>query len=53
MKTNKPIGICECCGIEIYDNEEYALIGGSYLCNYCGGDNGMSISKLKERGELK
>lgn len=44
----KLIGYCECCGIEIYECETYAKIDGLLYCDYCGGDDGFSISELKE-----
>ena len=53
QKRYKLLGICECCGIKIYSNEEYALVDGCYYCDYCGGDDGMTISELKQTYEYK
>lgn len=49
VSENKLIGVCECCGSEIYEGEEYAIIDGCYYCDYCGGEDGLTISELKEQ----
>lgn len=49
----KLIGICETCGTEIYEGDEYAEIDGCYYCDYCGGEDGLSISELKEQNRNK
>ena len=43
------IGTCECCGIRIYENDVYAKIDGKYYCDYCGGENGLTLSEMKEQ----
>ena len=47
----KVIGICECCGEEIREGERYAIIDGNYYCDYCGGEDGLSISEMDELNE--
>ena len=42
------LGYCECCGLEIHENDVYAKIDGNYYCDYCGGEDGLSISELQE-----
>lgn len=45
---NEFLGYCECCGVEIHENEEHTKIDGLLYCDYCGGSDGFSISELKE-----
>ena len=46
MEQNKLLGYCECCGIEIYENDVHTIIDGNYYCDYCGGEDGLAISEL-------
>jgi hypothetical protein len=50
---NEILGYCECCGIEIGKKDTYALIDGYYYCNYCGGEDGLTIRELKQTYEYK
>ena len=47
MKTQKLIAHCECCGLEIYENDTHAVIDGNYYCDYCGGEDGLCISEME------
>ena len=49
--NKQPIGVCECCGFEIFEGEEHAIIDGNFYCDYCGGKDGLSISELREKEE--
>lgn len=42
------IGYCACCGIAIYKDDVHAEIDGYLFCDYCGGEDGYSISDLGE-----
>ena len=46
MEQNKLLGYCECCGIEIYENDVHTTIDGNYYCDYCGGEDGLVIIEL-------
>ncbi len=46
--ANKLLGYCECCGLEIYENDVYCIINGNYYCDYCGGEDGLSISEMSD-----
>lgn len=50
---NKLLGYCECCGVEIYSTDRYAIIDGNYYCDYCGGEDGLTISELDELAIIK
>lgn len=43
------LGHCECCGEPIFETDQYAIIDGNYYCDYCGGEDGLSISELEEQ----
>ena len=47
-EERKLLGCCECCGIPIYEGDIYAKIDDVYYCDYCGGENGMTISEGEE-----
>ena len=47
-KERKLLGYCECCGVEIYEDDVHAKVDGVLYCDYCGGENGMSINELAE-----
>ena len=44
----KLLGYCECCGIAIYEGDVHAKNDDGYYCDYCGGEDGISISELEE-----
>lgn len=48
MHENKLIGYCVCCGLAIYTDDTYAKIDGEYYCNYCGGEDGLAISEMRD-----
>ena len=44
----KSVGICSCCGCEIYDDEYFTRIDGELICDYCAGEDGVPASELSE-----
>jgi hypothetical protein len=46
MNENNIIAFCGCCGLAIYTNDTYTKIDGEYYCDYCGGEDGLSISEM-------
>ena len=48
MNENNLIAYCICCGLAIYTNDTYTKIDGEYYCNYCGGEDGLTIEELEE-----
>ena len=31
----KPIGVCEICGCGVYEDDEYYLVNGKFICRDC------------------
>ena len=51
MERNDFVGVCGCCGCEIFKDEYFTKIDGVLHCDYCAGEGGLTASELAEMGE--